>query len=106
MELVIEVAGWIAAAVLLLAYALLSRGRLNGRGARYQALNVVGSLLVGLNSLLHQAWPSVSVNVVWLLIGLGTLLATCRAHHRAAADLGRSSSVAELPAVAEHARRP
>lgn len=101
MELVIEVAGWIAAGVLLAAYALLSRGRLNGRGAHYQLLNVVGSLLVGLNSLLHRAWPSVSVNIVWLVIGSVTLGAMWRSRHRAAAA-ARTPPVAELPSTTTH----
>ena len=78
MELVIEIAGWCAAGVLLGAYALLSRGRLSGQGSPYQTLNVVGSLLVGVNSLAHEAWPSVSVNVVWLVIGVATLIAARR----------------------------
>lgn len=82
MELVIEIAGWAAAGVLLAAYALLSRGRLNGQGSPFQALNVAGSLLVGVNSLVHEAWPSVSVNLVWLVIGVATLVATHRRHQR------------------------
>ena len=86
MELVIEIAGWVAAGVLLAAYALLSRGRLNGQGSPFQALNVAGSLLVGANSLLHQAWPSVSVNLVWLVIGVATLVATHRRARRAHHD--------------------
>jgi hypothetical protein len=77
-ELVIEIAGWFAAGVLLAAYGMLSKGRLSGQGWSFQSLNVVGSLLVGLNSLAHEAWPSVSVNVVWLVIGVATLVATRR----------------------------
>lgn len=78
MDLVIEIVGWTAAGVLLGAYALLSRGKLSGQGSSFQTLNVVGSLLVGVNSFVHEAWPSVSVNVVWLVIGVATLTA----HHR------------------------
>ncbi|MBW3606106.1 MAG: hypothetical protein KY460_14640 [Actinobacteria bacterium] len=76
MELMIEIAGWVAAGVLLGAYALLSRGKLSGQGPSFQSLNVVGSLLVGLNSVVHQAWPSASVNLVWLVIGVATLAAS------------------------------
>lgn len=76
MELMIEIAGWVAAGVLLGAYALLSRGKLSGQGSPFQSLNVIGSLLVGLNSVVHQAWPSASVNLVWLVIGVATLAAS------------------------------
>ncbi len=82
MELVIEIAGWSAAGMLLGAYALLSRGRLSGQGSSFQTLNIVGSFLVGVNSLAHEAWPSVSVNVVWLVIGVATLVATRRRRER------------------------
>lgn len=80
MNVVVEVAGWSATVVLLAAYALLSRGKLSGQETRYQGLNVVGSALVGLNSLAHGAWPSVSINAMWLLIGVATLLAALRRH--------------------------
>lgn len=96
MELIIEIAGWVAAGMLLCAYALLSRGRLSGQGSSFQSLNVVGSLLVGVNSLAHEAWPSVSVNVVWLVIGVATLVAARRTprEHTAAADSAATGAIA------------
>lgn len=102
MELVIEIAGWIAAGVLLCAYALLSRGRLSGQGSSFQSLNVVGSLLVGVNSLVHEAWPSVSVNVVWLVIGVATLVAARRTprEHAAAADSAPTGATAPVDGTA------
>ncbi len=78
MDLVVEIAGWVGTVVLLVAYALVSRGVLAGHGARYQALNVAGSLLLGVNSLVHGAWPSVGINGVWLVIGIATLTAAAR----------------------------
>lgn len=81
MDMAIEIIGWAAAGLLLSAYALLSRGRLSGQGPSFQLLNVVGSLLVGINSLMHEAWPSASVNAVWLVIGLASLAVTER-HRR------------------------
>lgn len=98
MELMIEIAGWVAAGVLLGAYALLSRGKLSGQGWSFQSLNVVGSLLVGLNSVVHQAWPSASVNLVWLIIGVATLAAS---RHTAAS--GDDHATATDPTAAETA---
>jgi len=83
MHVVVEIAGWTAALVLLAAYALLSRGKLSGQETRYQGLNVVGSALVGVNSLAHGAWPSASINAIWLLIGTATLVAALRRRLRA-----------------------
>lgn len=92
MDLIIEIVGWSAAGVLLGAYALLSRGRLSGQGSSFQVLNVVGSLLVGINSFVHEAWPSVSVNAVWLVIGIVTLAAGQRRARPAASLPGTTAS--------------
>ncbi len=69
MGLFVEIAGWAGAALILLAYLLLSMGRLTGRSAMYQAMNVVGAAGFVVNGWWHRALPSASLNVVWALIG-------------------------------------
>ena len=68
--LVVEVLGWLGAGLLLLAYALVSRGVVAARSLRYQAMNVLGALLLALNSAVNGAWPSVGLNTVWLVVGV------------------------------------
>jgi hypothetical protein len=65
----VEVAGWAGAALLLLGYGLLAMGRLTS-GARYHALNVVGAAGLGLNGAYHGAFPSVALNLVWVALGV------------------------------------
>ena len=65
----VEIAGWTGAALILLAYLLLSMGRLTGRSALYQGMNVVGAAGFVVNGWWHGAVPSASLNDVWLLIG-------------------------------------
>ena len=65
----VEVAGWAGAALILLAYLLLSAGRLTGQSLTYQAMNVVGAAGFIINGWWHGALPSASLNVLWLLIG-------------------------------------
>jgi hypothetical protein len=72
-QLLIEIGGWIGTAALLLAYGLVSTRRLDGDGVPYQALNLVGAVLVLINSFYHGAMPSVAVNVFWIAIGLFAL---------------------------------
>jgi len=72
-ELLIELAGWVGTAALLLAYGLVSTRRLAGDSVPYQALNLVGGILVLINSFYHGAMPSVAVNVFWIAIGLFAL---------------------------------
>ena len=68
-ELAIEVAGWAGAGMILLAYLLLSAGKLTGQSLGYQWMNVVGAAGFIVNGWWHGALPSEVLNVIWMLIG-------------------------------------
>ena len=68
-ELAVEVAGWTGAALILLAYLLLSMGKLTGQSPLYQWMNVFGAAGFVVNGWWHGALPSAVLNVLWLLIG-------------------------------------
>ena len=68
-ELAVEVAGWVGAALILLAYLLLSMGRLTGQSALYQGMNIVGAAGFIINGWWHGALPSAVLNVIWMMIG-------------------------------------
>ncbi len=69
-ELAVEIVGWAGAALILLAYLLLSAGRLTGQSLVYQVMNVVGAAGCIINGWWHGALPSATLNVLWLMIGL------------------------------------
>ena len=69
----VEAAGWIGATLILVAYILLSLGRLDGRSRTFQWMNVVGAAGFIVNSGWHGAIPSAALNLVWLGVGLATL---------------------------------
>ena len=69
MLIAIEVAGWAGAVLILLAYLLLSMGRVTGQSLLYQGMNVVGAAGFVVNGWWHGALPSASLNVIWLMIG-------------------------------------
>lgn len=73
--LIIEIIGWTGVVLLLVAYGLVSSKRLDGGSLVYQALNLVGSAFLIINSATKGAYPSVVVNVVWICIALATLAA-------------------------------
>ncbi len=73
MTLLVEAAGWLAAVLILAAYLMVSTGRLSGRSALFQWLNVAGAFGFVINSGAHRAWPSAILNIVWACIGLFTL---------------------------------
>jgi hypothetical protein len=64
--LMVEAVGWLAAGLILLAYALLSTGRLKAGSRMYQGLNLVGAAGFVLNSGWNGALPSAVLNVVWM----------------------------------------
>ena len=68
-ELAVEIAGWAGAVLILVAYLLLSAGKLTGQSLVYQGMNVVGAAGFVVNGWWHGALPSASLNVLWLLIG-------------------------------------
>jgi len=65
----VEIAGWGGAVLILLAYLLLSAGRLTGQALAYQGMNVVGAAGFVINGWWHGALPSAVLNILWLLIG-------------------------------------
>jgi hypothetical protein len=65
----VEIAGWGGAVLFLLAYLLLSAGRLTGQSIVYQGMNVVGAAGFVINGWWHGALPSAVLNILWLLIG-------------------------------------
>jgi len=65
----VEVAGWAGALLILLAYLLLSMGRVTGQSLLYQGMNIVGAAGFVVNGWWHRALPSAALNVLWLLIG-------------------------------------
>jgi hypothetical protein len=69
----VDFSGWAAAALILGAYALLSFGKLQARSPAYQWMNIVGAVGFIINCSANGAWPSVALNMVWLVIGFYAL---------------------------------
>ena len=73
MSLAIAIMGWCAAMLILAAYILLSLERISGSSSAYQWMNVVGAAGFIVNSGYNGAWPSATLNIVWMAIGGWTL---------------------------------
>jgi len=91
-EIAVEVVGWVGAALILLAYLLLSMGKLTGQSAFYQWMNVVGAAGFTVNGWWHGALPSAALNVIWMLIGAVALLRIAAARRKA--DAGTPQAMA------------
>ena len=72
-SIIINAVGWLGAALVLIAYGLLSIDWMSGNSFSYQTLNVTGAMLLVINSYYLGAYPSVGVNAVWVGIAAMTL---------------------------------
>ena len=69
----IELAGWLAALLILGSYGLLSFGKIQSRSPLYQWMNILGAVGFIINCTWNGAWPSVALNVVWMGIAVYAL---------------------------------
>ncbi len=72
-DVLTNILGWIGAIALLVAYALISARRVEGDSTGYQLLNLVGSILLMLNTLYYEAYPSSFLNLFWMGVALYAL---------------------------------
>ena len=70
MKIIIEFVGWAAALMMLSADVLLTTGRLRSLSPAYQWLNVLSGAGFIVNSGWNGAYPSATLNFVWMAIGL------------------------------------
>jgi len=68
--MIYEVIGTVGACLLLLAYLLVSSGRLALDNKFGHAMNLGGSLMLGINAVVHGAFPPAMLNLIWALIAV------------------------------------
>jgi hypothetical protein len=81
-QLWFDVIGWVGAAALLVAYAMISHKKLEGDSAAYQLLNISGSILLALNTIFYGSYPSTFVNLIWAGIAVFSIAARRRTASR------------------------
>jgi len=74
MTVAVNVLGWVGVVALLSAYWLVSTQKTTGDSRMYQGMNLLGAILVLVNSSYYGAYPSVGVNAAWIAIGVYTLV--------------------------------
>ena len=70
MSILIECLGWIASILIVGSYALNITGKLEAKIKTYVIANMVGGLFFVVNTYYHQAYPSMLVNIVWVIIAI------------------------------------
>lgn len=70
MGILIEVLGWIASVLIVGSYALNITGKLPTSSKIYVLANIVGGVFFVVNTYYHKAYPSMFVNVIWVIIAI------------------------------------
>lgn len=71
--ILVEIVGWLGAVLILLAYVLLTLGKIQAQSVEYQAMNVAGAAGFIVNGWANGALPSAALNVIWMGIGVYAL---------------------------------
>jgi hypothetical protein len=70
MRILIEVLGWIGSILIVGSYALNITGRLAANNKIYVVANIIGGVFFVVNTYYHEAYPSMLVNVIWVIIAI------------------------------------
>jgi len=70
MDILVEIMGWIGSVLIVGSYALNITGKLEATHKLYVLANILGGLFFVVNTYFHQAYPSMFVNIVWVIIAI------------------------------------
>ena len=70
MNMSVEIMGWIGSLLIVGSYALNITGKLEATNKWYVWANIIGGFLFIINTYFHQAYPSMFVNIVWVIIAI------------------------------------
>lgn len=73
MNYFIEIIGWIGAVLIVGAYYLNINGKLKSTSVWYILSNLTGGVFFTINTLVHGAYPSMIVNIIWVIIAIVAL---------------------------------
>jgi hypothetical protein len=70
MNILVEILGWIGSVLIVGSYAFNITGRLAATSKLYVLSNIMGGLFFVVNTYFHQAYPSMFVNIIWVIIAI------------------------------------
>jgi hypothetical protein len=73
MNYVVEIIGWIGAVLITGAYFFNINGKLKSSSVVYILSNLIGGIFFTINTLVHHAYPSMIVNIIWVFIAVAAL---------------------------------
>ncbi len=73
MNYFVEIIGWIGAVLIIGAYYLNINGKIKSSSTSYIVSNLLGGIFFTINTFVHQAYPSMIVNIIWVFIAIAAL---------------------------------
>ena len=73
MQILVDVLGWLGAALFLTAYALVSLKKVEGDSILFQGINIVAGIFLVTNTVYWKAYPSAALNLAWIGVAIYTL---------------------------------
>ena len=70
MEIFVSMLGWIGSLLVIGAYGLNSYQKIKSDSLIFQLMNLVGGILLIINSMYKEAYPFTFINTVWVLIAI------------------------------------
>ncbi len=70
MEILISSLGWVGSLLVIGAYGLNSYQKIKSDSLIFQLMNLVGGILLIINSMYKEAYPFTFINTVWVLIAI------------------------------------
>lgn len=74
MEYLVQICGWVGTFLIVLAYYMVSNGKIEAEDPRYQLMNLIGSLAIGVLVVYQKAWAAVTLEVIWAVIAIGVMV--------------------------------
>ena len=71
---IIEIIGWIGSVLIVGSYFLNINGKLKSTSPVYIISNLMGGIFFTINTFSHKAYPSVAVNIIWVIIAIAALI--------------------------------
>lgn len=73
MNIFVEVIGWVGAVLIVGAYSLNIFGVWKTSSLQYILCNLIGGFFFVINTFVHTAYPSMIVNIIWVIIAVSAL---------------------------------
>jgi hypothetical protein len=70
MDIFLTTLGWIGSLLVIGAYGLNSYQKITSNSLTFQLMNLVGGVLLIVNSIYKEAYPFTFINVVWVVIAI------------------------------------